>query len=210
LNPSSADLDNNGTPTDCLIHYIPEQWKKSFDDMLIKKLSNKGLTYDRYFKKPYELFLNSGYSPIWTNQKYQSSIKSKLAELGININIFKNCPDSKKYIIFSDLINYKEKNANEIQDLFNDNNFKNRVLEYFMLQLKYFNSKIVLINNAFASKLVMNHLIEVLNKERKIYTSLKFQNHFIIFSALITGKNPMDNFSLERLKNEIKVKMPCI
>jgi hypothetical protein len=203
LNPSSADLDTKNKVNNCFIHYFPEHLINDNNHQIVTEFAQKGFTYNRYFRKIYELFLPYDYYPIWVNVNYLKSKRDYLSD-DEYVLLESSIKDTGKYCIYSDLIFYKETTAKKIQEIINSNSdLKNKVLELFTLQIDLFKPKVVLINNAYASKLVLELLINELKLESEIYTHIKFKNSIVIFSALLTS-GVTDVFSYERLKNEIK------
>jgi hypothetical protein len=207
LDPSSSDIDSGGAKKDCFIHYYPESWIKPDDILVIRDFKNKGYTYDKYFKKPYELFLKYKYNPVWTNKTFLQNKKSILTNS--EYLVLNRCIDNGKYIIFSDLINYKEKTAKKIESIINSNKFlKEKIISLFILQIEFFNAKVIFINNAFASRIISDFLIQNLRIDKKIYSVIDFKGTKVIFSSILTGARAIDNYSFERLKNEISTIMP--
>lgn len=202
LNPSSSDIDNHGVVNDCFIHYFPDYWGAKSKQDIIKIYAKKGYTYNKYFKKPYELFLPYGYKPIWTNKTYLNIKKDILSKE--EFELLNSISDSEKYTIFSDLIFYKETTAKRIEKLINGNKeLECKILDLFVLQIKFFNSKLVFINNAYASRLLSSFIINRLGLKQRIYTNIEFEGTIIVFSAILTGARAMDNYSHERLKFEL-------
>ncbi|HRW21382.1 MAG TPA: hypothetical protein P5509_05365 [Bacteroidales bacterium] len=203
LNPSSSDIEKQGVANDCFIHYFPDYWTSTDKKWIIKEFAQKGYSYNNYFKKPYELFLPFNYRPIWTNRNYLDLKKDKLTSE--EYNLLNGIQDTGKYCVFSDLLHYKETTAKNIEKIINKStDLENKILDLFALQIKFFKSKIVFINNAFASRLLTRFITHRLGLESKVYTNLEFQGAIIVFSAILTGARAMDNYSHERLKYELK------
>ena len=214
LNPSSSDIDTHGVPSPCFLHYVPEgDFEKANNALLIKdEIIRRKYTYDTYFKKPYNLFydLNQNFMPIWKNIHYLNKIK---LELNIQDNdsivdfLFSICSNSKRFIIFSDLVQYREKSAKKIEAILSNSkiDLKIEVIRLFELQLKLYKAKYVFINNAYASHLIHNYLKTKMNlSDDLIYSCLEYNGIKFIFSSLVTGVRALDLFNFARLRNEIK------
>jgi len=203
LNPSSSDIEKQGVANDCFIHYFPDYWTTADKKWIIKNFARKGYSYNNYFKKPYELFLPFNYLPIWTNKDYLNLKKYKLTSE--EYNLLNSIQDTGKYCIFSDLLHYKETTAKNIEKIINaSDELENMILDLFALQIQFFKSNIVFINNAFASRLLTRFITHRLGLESKIYTNIEFEGATVVFSAILTGARAMDNYSHERLKYELK------
>jgi hypothetical protein len=143
------------------------------------------------------------YRPIWTNKSYLDLKKNKLTLE--EYNLLNSIEDTGKYSVFSDLLQYKETTAKNIEKIINASNaIENKILDLFSLQIQFFKSKIVFINNAYASRLLTRFITHRLGLESKIYTNIEFEGAKVVFSAILTGARAMDNYSHERLKYELK------
>lgn len=204
LNPSSTDTDNKGKVNDNFLHYVPDKGLSNPERETLKGFKEKGNVYTKYFKKPYELFWEHGYQPIWTNENYRKSIinQKKLAE--DEVALLSKFKDTSKYTIFSDLIFYKETDSKKVASTIRErSDLCKMIYELFELQLEFFRPKLVFVNNAFASTILTDYLISIGNLERKVYTKLSHKKTIIIFSGILSSSGAIDRFSFERLKNEI-------
>lgn len=213
LNPSSSDIDNIGITKPCFLNYVSDDEYESYEDKeRIKSLINsRGYTYNSYFKKPFEIFLElkNGYVPAWKNSNF---LNYKRAQYNIpeEDEVFEFLMTrgsvSKKYILFTDLLQYRETTSKQVEQIINKNDdIKSDVLVLLECQLKFLKTKYVLVNNAFASHLIHAYIKDKLNdiSENK-YSTLEYNGIRFFFSSMITGVRAMDLFSFERLKNEIK------
>lgn len=213
LNPSSSDIDNIGITKPCFLNYISDDEYENYDDKeRIKSLINsRGYTYNSYFKKPFEIFLQlkNGYVPAWKNNNFLNYKKTQY-NIPEEDEVFKFLMSrgsvSKKYILFTDLLQYRETTAKQVEHIISTNEeIKSDVLELLECQLLFLKTKYVLVNNAFASHLIHSYIKEKLkDSSQNIYSTLEYKGIRFFFSSMITGVRAMDLFSFERLKNEIK------
>ena len=219
--PFNADsLKNNDK---ILIMGINPGEKKSGDfffyyvqDDEVKKVLKKNMHYEKYFKRLYELFEdvrspweNSVYFDKWTertglNEKYPKIFNSITEH---NKKIEQN--GNERYLIFADFVYVKKGNQNEVIAELKKNETQREVLELFKNQLEYYRPKLTLINNACVSDIIrdsfMNGTSLIIDKEKThgAYTLVNGEKSTIIFSGYIP-QGRMDNYSVERLKREIK------
>jgi hypothetical protein len=204
LNPSSTDTDKKGKQNDNFLHYVPDKGLSKPEMKALKGFRKEGYVYTKYFKKPYELFWEYGYQPIWTNQSYRQSIFKNKNLNEDEIALISKFQDTSKYTIFSDLVFYKETDSKKVASTIREkSDLCKLIFELFELQIEFFQPKLVLVNNAFASTILTEYLVGVLNKEKKIYTKTNYRNTKIIFSGILSSSGAIDRFSFERLKNEI-------
>lgn len=114
---------------------------------------------------------------------------------------------SGPYVMFGDLIWYSdgtqanlEKSLKMEKNYFNEN--IKRIIE---LNIEYYNPKLIVVTNAFASNLIRKALDnETINKNRQYEDVLDCKNVPIILSGMVSGRRSMDIYSRERLKDRIK------
>lgn len=208
INPSSTDTDKKGKLNDNFLHYVPDDKSTDTEKKILKGFNEKGYVYNRYFKKPYELFWKFGYQPIWTNIEYRQSIINKKKLTEDEVALLSKFNDNLKYTIFTDLIFYKETDSKKVASTIRGNtDLCKMIFELFDLQLEFFLPKLVFVNNAFASSILTDHLIDQRTLDNKVYTKLSHNNTTIIFSGILSSSGAIDRFSFERLKNEIDVEL---
>lgn len=206
LNPSATDIDAERGNIDRLLLYVPYIdgiGNKHDPYEMIKHFGNSDLTYNNYFKQPCDLFLGKGFQPIWTNKQYLQQISHNLET--DEYNFLNKYPDTGKYVIFSDLLFYKETDSKVLwKILHNDSNLVASVTELFKLQIKFYNPKVVLINNAYGSRIIHDGLFKKsANQASADYnSSIQYKRTRIVFSALVSGGH-VDVFAFKRLKREI-------
>lgn len=116
---------------------------------------------------------------------------------------------SGPYIVFNDLFCYADGNQNNIKEIikhYDEIKKENKrdkleiIKEIIDLYIGYYNPKMIVITNAYASDLIK----ESLSKETKGIEEdyIKYNNVDIIFSGRIGGGN-MDKYSRYRLKKRI-------
>lgn len=212
LNPSSSDIDNVGITKPCFLNYVSDdEYENCKDKVRIKSLINsRGYTYNSYFKKPFEIFLQlkNGYVPVWKNRNF---LNYKRAQYNIPVEdevfdfLMNRGSDSKKYILFTDLLQYRETTAKKVEHIITTNkDIKSDVLELLECQLIFFKTKYVLVNNAFASHLIHSYIKEKSkDSSQNIYSTLEYNGIRFFFTSMITGVRALDLFSFERLRSEI-------
>ena len=213
INPSSSDIDSSKHKKPVFLQCMD---KEEFNDQ------PKGIekyAYNTYFSPGYKLFKDFGYNLLWRNSDYlEDCIK--------NIKEMKDIEDMKethkeylrsktlqndKYLIFADLVYFKETNSKYMKEALLK--YRNEVFKLFEMQVNYYKPKLILVANAFASKLILeciqkceyNHIepktCEYIDIEPT--TCEKVSKVPIVFSAMLSnGKT--DKFSLIRLKSEIE------
>lgn len=213
INPSSSDIDSSEHKKPVFLQCMD---KEEFNDQ------PKGIrkyAYNTYFSPGYKLFKDFGYNLLWRNNDYlEDCIKNikEMKDIEDIKEIHKEYLRSKtlqndKYLIFADLVYFKETNSKYMQEALLK--YRNEVFKLFEMQVNYYKPKLILVANAFASKLLLaciqkceyNHIEPKTCEYIDIEPTKcgKVSKVPIVFSAMLSNGNT-DNFSLIRLKREIE------
>jgi len=192
INPSSSDIDKGKEKADCFLMYVDS------DENIAEECKKQGWTYPLYFKNNYELVKPLKYRMFWEIPGFLESKKDILKE---NFEVLSSIRKSNdKYVLFADLVYYKETKAHKIKDIIEKEDLKEKIFDFFKQQLEYYKPKGVIITNAFASKLVYE-----MNHNDTNYVSDDFVDKIpIIYSSMVSGQRALDNFNYLRLKKDIK------
>ena len=214
INPSSTDEQ---TDYDGILHYIPDDYlineieKKYY--LELKKRPQK-LFYEKYFKKPYDIFFKHGYTPYWTLpqvfQEVYSTLLKKFPELKEDNKLYLFLEELVKrkqgynYIFTHDLVSIREVDSKPIVDFLNNRPIseKHNIITECMHQiLDMYNPKIIFINNATVSDLLHYHYVK---EKNAIYSSYKIPDTqtILVFSGIIS--QGLDKYNQKRLHDEIK------
>lgn len=228
INPGGGDVLQTDEKIDC--YYF-----SCFDKELIdkndkaKKLYN--LLYNKYIHQNYhynnyKLFESIGGKLYWTcenENKLQKELEKILLLENVSNNDFNEYKEALKYIydnekmkngplvFFSDLIYYADKcqeNIKKILEKEEDDRLNHNIEKIIDLFIEYYNPKILVITNAYASDLVRNafkHDIGDDIVDAFIYKKNN-KNTQIIFSSMVSGGRTLDKYSFVRLKKDITEK----
>lgn len=194
--------------------------KGSYKEKLIKILSEKGIIFQNYHNKNYNLFEGIEGKLFWTLktkeewkmilEKNIKDIEEKKELLKTFENIYGEEVDkSGPYIVFGDLFWYADGTQSNIEAVIKDfNGINTKVKELMDIYIEYYNPKIIVITNAYASHLVE----EAIPKENYykpsevdvIYYQINNKKIPIVFSGMVSGQRTMDTYSYIRLKNRIE------
>ncbi|MDD3175646.1 MAG: hypothetical protein PHU51_04165 [Candidatus Nanoarchaeia archaeon] len=195
INPSSSDIDKGKEKADCFLMYVDS------DENIAEECKKQGWTYPSYFKNNYELVKPLDYRMFWEIPRFLESKKDILKE---NFNVLSSIRKSNgKYVLFADLVYYKETKAHKIKDIIDKEKLKEKIFDFFKMQLEYYKPKGVIITNAFASKLVYE-----MNHGNLDYTSDDSVKGIpVIYSSMVSGQRALDDFNYLRLKKDIEAKL---
>ena len=197
INPSSSDIDSSGRKKFAFLQCID---KKEFND---QPEGLRDYAYGTYFSEGYKLFKDFGYNLLWRNSDYLEDCIKNIKDMK---EIHKEYLRSKtlqndKYLIFTDLVYFKETNSKYMKKALS--RYRNDIFELFKMQINYYNPKLVLVANAFASKLLLGCIQKCEYNDIEPKTYEKILEVPIVFSAMLSNGNT-DKFSLIRLKREIE------
>lgn len=83
--------------------------------------------------------------------------------------------------------------------------FYDNIKKIIELNIAYYNPKLIVVTNAFASDLIETALLnEESNKNREYEDVLYYKNIPIILSGMVSGRRIMDTYSRIRLEDRIK------
>lgn len=83
--------------------------------------------------------------------------------------------------------------------------FYDNIKKIIELNIAYYNPKLIVVTNAFASDLIETALLnEESNKNREYEDVLYYKNVPIILSGMVSGRRIMDTYSRIRLEDRIK------
>ncbi len=83
--------------------------------------------------------------------------------------------------------------------------FYENIKKIMELNIAYYNPKLIVVTNAFASDLIKKAVSnEELNKNRDYKDVLYYKNVPIILSGMVSGRRSMDTYSRARLEDRIK------
>lgn len=197
INPSSSDIDSSGCKKFAFLQCID---KKEFNDQ------PGGLgdyAYGTYFSRGYKLFKDFGYNLLWRNSDYlEEHMKLACDMTGKQKEYLRRKTlQNDKYLIFTDLVYFKETNSKYMQEALLK--YRNEVFKLFEMQVNYYKPKLILVANAFASKLLLACIQKCEYNDIEPTTWKKVSEVPIVFSAMLSNGNT-DDFSLIRLKKEIE------
>jgi len=160
------------------------------------------LTYNTYFRPIYEFVnqvLEEGGKWSWCN-KSREFIKKTFDDDPIILKEFDKNKDKRYTIHVGDMFYYHQTNSKLLTDKLNGNERYSMALEILNDHIDYLvghNRKIkfVYINNATVSKWLTNESHE---------TFQLINNIPVFYGGMLSGQRSMDNFSKERLIQEIK------
>lgn len=193
--------------------------KGSNKEKLIKILSKEEIIFQNYHNKNYKLFKDINGKLFWTlkpqeewkkllEKIIQSQEKKELIhefEKIYNEEIEKSGP----YIVFGDLFWYADGTQSNIEEIIKDfNGISIKIKELIDIYIEYYNPKMIVITNAYASNLVES----AISKEHYykssdgdvIYYKKDNKKIPIVFSGMVSGKRAMDNYSYIRLQKKIE------
>lgn len=198
INPSASDITRNGIKQNCFIKYIPT----NSDTKVVESLKKAGYTYDKYFKRHYELYCDLGFNMLWQNSNYLNRFNDILTKEQFEF-LQGYISEKKKYIIFSDLVFVKETKSKEIEQILGQDN--KSIYSLFKMQLEYYKPKQVLVTNASASLFLHEQIKRELQiKDDLIYSEINYNDVPIIFSSMVSGTRALDRFNYMRLKKDIE------
>lgn len=222
LNPSSADLTRNQAPADCFLHYVPDDGFLGTQALALNRHWNsKGWTYPKYFKKPYDLFFEHGYWPIWTLPAYFDQVSNRLDEFSREV-LKKKVGSVQKFCLQDDLIPYKETSSKRVQQVLeNDMELAQSVFDDFLVRMEGVRPRVILVNNAFVSKFLIRAIgaVKVDGKERFVDSGMGSVSSWptrlnysspdgtwkttFLFTSMLSGVRALDDFALIRLRREL-------
>jgi len=197
LNPSSNDIDKTGSKKNAFLQYLDKEEFGNIPNEL------REYSYGTYFSQGYRLFKDFGYNLLWRNSMYlEDCMKNvNMTEQHKNYLREKTLPN-KKYIIFADLVYYKEQDAKYMYQGIRRN--EEDIYKLFKMQVKYYKPKLILIANAFVSEFLLRCIQECGEKtDMKPKTNERVMGVPVIFSSMLSGGN-LDRYSFLRLKKEIE------
>lgn len=210
LNPSSSDEYDN---EDGILHYIPHLLKEQEKDYFKIKKNGKKLFYEKYFKKPYDLFVEYNYWPYWTVPELGSTLltdlhsKNKLSPNELDfLNGFIDYKHQNKYLFFTDLLPIRITDSQKIKpfliEKISEQDLSAFIIERINHLIDIFNPKIIFVNNAFVSDLLVKTNFKNENNFNT-YKLINNQKTALVFSSIMSNGN-LDKYSEYRLKNEIR------
>ena len=202
LNPSNLIGENEVNDKSLLV--IP----KGHSLGLKKFLQKNAITFDSFFSKGLGLFSNQKVRLFWsTEEKYLDYVLS--FDCGEHRKeIIKMFEEQKKInhsiLVFSELFYQHDKTAKNIEKHLNQFDIKNvrkKVKEIIDLYITYYNPRIIIVTNGYASKLIFSSIqddVFTLNTDK-----IKYKGIDILFSSMLTGQRALDTGSYYRLQREI-------
>lgn len=114
-------------------------------------------------------------------------------------------------VFFSDLIYYADKcqeNIKKILEREDNDRLDHNIEKIIDLFIEYYNPKILVITNAYASDLVINAFRHYIGNDIVDSFTYKKNNRktLIIFSGMVSGGRTLDKYSFVRLKKDITKK----
>lgn len=197
INPSSSDIDSSGGKKFAFLQCID---KKEFND---QPRGFGDYAYGTYFSRGYKLFKDFGYNLLWRNSDYLEEHMNRACDMTEKQKEYlrrKTLPN-EKYLIFTDLVYFKETNSKYMQEALLK--YRKKVFKLFEMQVNYYKPKLILVANAFASKLLLACIQKCEYNDIEPTTFIKVSEVPIVFSAMLSNGNT-DDFSFIRLKREIE------
>ena len=229
INPGGGKkIKDDEFPTKHQLAFVTEEYKKELE------IFNNCEIFQGYYGKNYGIFEKidakahwsmEGYLPddekqilINRAKEYRNSKKwydTKNKDIIDKIKEMQE-KESKRtgpYVIFGELLWYADGTQANIEKVLNyykekdEKDFYEKIIKILELNIEYYNPKMVVITNAYASHLIDDALKQnnenVKRNENKKDVIL-FKNTPIIFSGMVSGQRAMDDFSYERLKERIE------
>lgn len=197
INPSSSDIDSSGYKKSVFLQCID---KEEFNDQPeeIRKYA-----YSTYFSQGYKLFRNFGYNLLWRNSDYLEDCINGIKDMEEKHKEYlrNKTLQNDKYLIFADLVYFKETNSKYMQKALLK--YRNEVFKLFKMQINYYKPKLILVANAFASNLLLECIQKCEYNDIEPKTCEKVLEVPMVFSAMLSNGNT-DKFSFIRLKREIE------
>lgn len=189
-----------------------------------KNLKNK-IYWPRFFNKPFKLIqeIDKKVTMFWENgriidsivRKVKGLVKSKVLKKGAIKEIKKlkekykqlpRIPNAHK-VVFAELIYFKDKNQKNIENVITKNNhLKKEIIEFFRLQLDYYNPKVILITNKWASKFIeenyAGYFLEKKTGKNSFYKTK--DGRVIVLAPTLVGRRAIDEYSYRRLKKQLE------
>lgn len=107
------------------------------------------------------------------------------------------------YVIFWDLIWYSDGNQSNIKRALRYDNINEIIRKIILLNIDYYKPEMIVVTNAYASDLIIKSLSSI-NENKKYNDVIYIKNTPIILGAMVSGRRPIDKYSLIRLKDRIQ------
>lgn len=229
INPGGgSEIIKHSEVTKDSIFFIKDEDLKDEEKNSLKIFNNCYVFTHGYHKANYQIFKKINAKAHWAKEGYLSAdeickmVKNSAEYNGID---FKSSEIEKitqvirrmqkiegekndgPYVMFGDLIWYSDGiQANLKKSLrMEKSNFYENIKKIMELNIAYYNPKLIVVTNAFASYLIKKALInEKSNKNRDYEDVLYHKNVPIILSGMVSGRRSMDTYSRARLEDRIK------
>ncbi|HRQ45139.1 MAG TPA: hypothetical protein PLB12_12400 [Candidatus Goldiibacteriota bacterium] len=224
INPSSRDIDNKGVKLVCYF------WALIQNNIILEKIcKEKGLIYNSYFSPGASMFAELGVKMLWQNKRYFEAIKKNALnqlkpvegqEEAIEGMVKEyNISDGEgPYLIFTDLIQYKETNSRIINKIIKEQKLESKILDMMKKQIEYYNAKVAIVANAKTAELLIKMLDCNKGKDTKDYIKhlgiskkVEYNNFFfdydgcrIYFCNMLSGRGQLRSDGKEKLKKAIE------
>lgn len=163
----------------------------------------------RYMRLNSELFDKIDKRIFWSEFKYEYVLENfkRLDNYEKFLDKFESMYNTEKMkngplLIFSNLFLYCDSNQQNLEKELaksKEEDILNYVKEFLNYNIDYYNPKLIVVSNTYASRLVMKAL-----GTKPDVDKLEYRNISIIFSRTVYPRNRLDRISRERLKSQIK------
>lgn len=232
VNPSVSEKDKF-----FLNDYLLMIDKTKFQELDNKKeikCLDKILIFQYFHKKPFEMIkeIDSSASLFWEDKETWDGIyKNLMKEDSLNDEIKKilnkinnkiGINNPRNFVLFAEFFYYRHKHQRDISKIidktkkkkseFVNKNLRELLKEFLKKQIDYYNPEYIIITNSYVSKFFEKEIMDISTEDRKISeieTIVNWKNMKIFLSTMFSSGN-IDNYSVKRLQDEIKLKLKGI